>query len=117
MKSYYFSALQEAIETLVVRIVEEKVEPLVAAAVSPPDPMSFPNPVEYLQVLDAYLSMLPSAKDILADFTGVVEQQLPVKVNAQQSLEGLQTIFQVRPYSHRLADLDTCLCFGFCRTA
>lgn len=88
--------MQEAIETLVVRIVEEKAEAVVAAAVEAPDAANFPEPSDFLTALDAYLTMLPVARDIVREAVDAVVSELPVKASAEASLEGLFAILQVR---------------------
>lgn len=88
--------MQEAIETLVVRIVEEKAEGVVLAAVDPPDSAKFPEPAEFLSAIDAYLSMLPPARDVLREAVDAIVAELPVKEDAETSLEGLFSILQVR---------------------
>lgn len=88
--------MQEAIETLVVRIVEEKAEAVVAAAVEAPDSANFPEPSDFLAALDAYLTMLPVARDIVREAVDAVVSELPVKAAAEASLEGLFAILQVR---------------------
>ena len=80
---------------MVVRIVEEKAEPLVAAVVDPPDPSEIPDPADLISVLDMYLALLHPAKDILAEFVSKVLKELPVKTHAQPSLEALSSILQV----------------------
>jgi hypothetical protein len=89
------ACLQEAIETLVVRIVEEKAEGIVRAAVEPPDSGNFPESSEYLAVLDAYLSMLQPARDVVREFVDTLLAELPVNAAAQTSLEGLFSVLQV----------------------
>ena len=87
--------LQEALDTLVVRIVEEKAEPLVAIVVEPPDPSELPDPADLIAVLDMYLALLRPAKDILGEFVANVSKELPVQTHAQPSLEALSSILQV----------------------
>lgn len=96
--------VQEAIETLVVRIVEEKAEGVVLAAVEPPDAANFPEPADFLTALDAYLSMLPAARDVLREAIDAIVSELPVKAAAEASLEGLFAILQVRPHLPVSAD-------------
>lgn len=88
--------LQEALDTLVVRIVEEKAEPLVATVVDPPDPSDLADPADLIAVLDMYLALMRPAKDILGEFVTQILKELPVKTNAQHSLEALSSILQVR---------------------
>jgi hypothetical protein len=90
-------ALQEALDTLVVRIVEEKAAPLVASVVEPPECSEIPDPADLISVLDKYLAMLRPVKDILDDFVAKVLQELPVKTHSQNSLDALSSILQVCP--------------------
>ena len=87
--------MQEALDTLVVRIVEEKAEPLVAQVVEAPDPSELPDPADVIAVLDMYFTLLRPAKDILAEFVAKVSKELPVTTHAQPSLEALSSILQV----------------------
>lgn len=87
--------MQEAIETLVVRIVEEKAEAVVLAAVDPPDSANFPEPSDFLAALDAYLSMLPAARDVVREAVDAIVSELPARAEAEASLEGLFAILQV----------------------
>ena len=95
MRERRCAAVQEAIETLVVRIVEEKAEGVVLAAVEPPDAANFAEPADFLTALDAYLSMLPAARDVLREAIDAIVGELPVKAAAEASLEGLFSILQV----------------------
>ena len=87
--------MQEALDTLVVRIVEEKAEPLVAQVVEPPDSTELSDPADLIAVLDMYLALLSPAKDILAEFVAKVSKELPVTTHSQPSLEALSSILQV----------------------
>jgi CBS domain containing-hemolysin-like protein len=89
--------VQDALETMVVRVIEEKVEQIVSAALSPPDISLFQDTAEQIQVLDLYLSMLQPMNTILKEFCAAVAAELPSKAAAQSSLEGLLTVLQACP--------------------
>ena len=97
-------AVQEALETMVVRVVEEKVEQAVSAALAPPDTSLFGELSDQIRVLDLYLQTLKPMHVLLRDFCASVRATLPASAAAASvSLEGLLTILQARARDSPLA--------------
>jgi hypothetical protein len=91
--------MQEALETLIVRIIEEKVEQVVSSALACPSIALFPDTTEQVQVLDLYLQTLKPMHALLLDFCSKVQAELPTKsAAATASLDGLLTVLQVQSF-------------------
>ena len=90
-------ALQEAMETMVVRVIEEKAEPVVSGALAPPDTSLFDSIGDQITVMGHYLSLLPPASTIVAEFCEGVRRELPTRGAADASLDALQLVLQARP--------------------
>jgi hypothetical protein len=91
-----FLPMQEALETLIVRIIEEKVEQVVSSALACPNVSFFPDTTEQIQVLDLYLQTLKPMHALLLDFCSKVQAELPTKSAATSaSIDDLLTVLQV----------------------
>jgi hypothetical protein len=96
---------QEALETMVVRVIEETGEQAISAALAPPDPNLFESVSQQIAVTDAYLAMLPAMNNVLKEFCDNVLNELPTKGAAQASVESLLTVLQARRSACSLACL------------